>query len=385
MSFRKRNAVISASPSSQAAAQNRPGAQLAPGLRPSPLDGRLTTSTGTASLDGILAGHAGLPLGSSLLIEEQGTTDFSGNLLKYYAAEGLVQGHQVHVLGFPEAWKYELPAVSTKQEGTPSKATSQADDKMKIAWRYENLASRNAPSAAANDVDSSKAVFCHAFDLTKRLASASIQGTLSATPASNSQSLSFEPKEQPSPFKVFIKNLQSKLQDSPSSTIHRAVIPSLLSPTLYSPGACQPAEVLQFLHALRALLRQYCGKLTALITLPVTLFPRGNGVTRWVELLSDGVVEMIPLPPKLGAAPPSSKSESKVQEQSQGILRVHSLPIFHEKGGGGAENHHFREDLSFHLSGTKGLVIQPYVLPPMDDEDHKEKSPASTVKDGIDF
>lgn len=150
MSFRKRNAVISASTSSQAAAQNRPGVQLSPGLRPSPLDGRITTSTGTASLDGILAGHAGLPLGSSLLIEEQGTTDFSGNLLKYYAAEGLVQGHQVHVLGLPEAWKHELPAVSTKQEGTSAKATSQADDKMKIAWRYENLTSRHASSNVAS-------------------------------------------------------------------------------------------------------------------------------------------------------------------------------------------------------------------------------------------
>lgn len=235
------------------------------------------------------------------------------------------------------------------------------------------------------DMDGSKAVFCHSFDLTKRLASASVKGTLSATPASNPQNISFEEKEQPSAFKVFIKDLQGKLQNSASSAIHRVVIPSLLSPTLYSPGACQPAEVLQFLHALRALLRQYCGKLTALITMPVTLFPRSNGVTRWVELLSDGVLEMIPLPPKLGAAPPS-KTESKVQEQSQGILRVHSLPIFHEKGGGGAEHHHFREDLSFHLSGTKGLVIQPYVLPPMEEEEgHKEKSPASTVKDGIDF
>jgi elongator complex protein 4 len=235
------------------------------------------------------------------------------------------------------------------------------------------------------DGDDSKVVFCHAFDLTKRLATSSIQGTLSATPASNHQSLSSEAKEQPSPFKVFINTLQGKLQNSPPSTIHRAVIPSLLSPTLYPPGACQPTEVLQFLHALRALLRQYCGKLTALITLPVTLFPRSNGVTRWMELLSDGVLEMIPLPPRLGAAPPAPHSESKVQEQSQGILRVHSLPVFHEKGGGGAENHHFREDLSFHLSGTKGLVIQPYVLPPMEEEDDKGKSPASTVKDGIDF
>ncbi|KAG8167945.1 hypothetical protein KVR01_003634 [Diaporthe batatas] len=385
MSFRKRNAVISASSSSPAVAQSRSGSQLSPGLRPSPLDGRITTSTGTASLDGILAGHAGLPLGSSLLIEEQGTTDFSGNLLKYYAAEGLVQGHQVHVLGLPEAWKYELPAVSAKQGGTSAKPTSSADDKMKIAWRYENLSSRHAPNTTSNDGDDSKAVFCHAFDLTKRLASASIQGTISTTPASVPQSPFSEAKEKQSPFKVFIQTLQGELQNSPPSTIHRAIVPSLLSPTLYPPGVCQPAEVLQFMHALRALLRQHGARLTALITLPVTLFPRNNGVTRWVELLSDGVLEMIPLPPKLGAAPPSSNSESKVQEQSQGILRVHCLPVFHEKGGGGAENHHFREDLSFHLSGTKGLVIQPYVLPPMEEEDHKEKSPPSTVKDGIDF
>lgn len=53
------------------------------------------------------------------------------------------------MLGYPEAWKHELPAVSTKQEGTSSK-TTQTDDKMKIAWRYESLASRNAPSPAAN-------------------------------------------------------------------------------------------------------------------------------------------------------------------------------------------------------------------------------------------
>jgi elongator complex protein 4 len=228
-------------------------------------------------------------------------------------------------------------------------------------------------------------VFCHAFDLTKRLASASIQGTLSATPASTPQSLPHEAEEQPSPFKVFINTLQAKLQNSPPSIIHRAVIPSLLSPTLYSPRACQPAEVLQFLHALRALLRQYCSKLTALITLPVALFPRSNGMTRWIELLSDGVLEMIPLPPKLGAAPSSFNSESKLQAQSQGILRVQSLPVFHEKGGGGAENHHFREDLSFHLSGTRGVVIQPYVLPPMEDETKEEKPHATTLQENIDF
>ncbi|CAN8102810.1 unnamed protein product [Discula destructiva] len=386
MSFRKRNTVISASPSAQAAVQSRADTQLAPGLRPSPLDGRLTTSTGTSSLDGILAGHAGLPLGTSLLIEEHGTTDFSGSLLKYYAAEGLVQGHEVHVLGYPEAWKHELPAVSTKQEGSSSKASTPADEKMKIAWRYEGLASRNAPVNTSKDTnDGSKTTFCHSFDLTKRLASSSIKGTMLATPASGPMSLAFETREAPSAFKLFITNLQSKMQSAPPSTIHRVVIPSLLSPTLYAASACQPAEVLQFLQALRALLRRFPGQLTALITLQSSLFPRTSGMTRWIELLSDGVLEMIPLPPKLGAAPPSSSGASKNQDQSQGILRVHSLPVYHEKGGGGAESNHFREDLSFHMSSTKGLVIQPYVLPPMEEEGHKEKTPASTVKEGIDF
>lgn len=156
MSFRKRNAIIAASPSSQRTSQSRPGTQLTPGLRPSPLDGRVTTSTGTSSLDGILAGHAGLPLGSSLLIEEQGTTDFSGALLKYYAAEGLVQGHHVHLLGYPEAWKHELPAVSAQQDGTSAKSSGQAQERMKIAWRYESLSSRtgpeNSPKSGSRDL-----------------------------------------------------------------------------------------------------------------------------------------------------------------------------------------------------------------------------------------
>ncbi|EAQ87965.1 hypothetical protein CHGG_04584 [Chaetomium globosum CBS 148.51] len=81
MSFVRRNTVLSARPE-RPPAQAAPTVerqQLAPGIRPSPLDGRPTTSTGTSSLDQLLAGHGGLPLGTCLLVEEQGTTDFSGN------------------------------------------------------------------------------------------------------------------------------------------------------------------------------------------------------------------------------------------------------------------------------------------------------------------
>ena len=149
MSFRKRNVVLGTPSTTIGAPVARPDKTLSPGLRPSPLDGRLTTSTGTSSLDQLLAGHAGIPLGTSLLVEETGTTDFGGTLLRYYAAEGLVQGHQVHLLGFGEGWRRELPGLGTGDRSSKSsRKESSSDEKMKIAWRYEtlgNTSSRHAP------------------------------------------------------------------------------------------------------------------------------------------------------------------------------------------------------------------------------------------------
>jgi elongator complex protein 4 len=146
MSLRKRNTVISTSISA-AAAQTKSENTLVVGVRPSPLDGRPTTSTGTASLDNLLAGHSGQPMGTLLLVEEHGTTDFAGILLRYYSAEGLVQGHQVHVLGMNEAWKTELPGIMT--EGKSAKFEAAGGDKMKIAWRYESLGSVGVPRGAS--------------------------------------------------------------------------------------------------------------------------------------------------------------------------------------------------------------------------------------------
>ena len=157
MSFRKRNIGLSAprtpqppsNDSSEPSVDHSSGttqdavthhAQL-PGVRPSPLDGRPTTSTGTPSLDGLLAGHAGLALGNSILLEESGTTDYAGTLLRYYAAEGVVQGHQVHVVGVTEQWGRDLPGVVDTADGEErNKAgTVENREKMKIAWRYERL------------------------------------------------------------------------------------------------------------------------------------------------------------------------------------------------------------------------------------------------------
>lgn len=141
MSFRKRNVALSSGAPREQGVVSAPAptiiAPSLPGLRPSPLDGRATTSTGTPTLDGLLAGHAGLPTGTSILIEENGTTDYAGALLRYYAAEGLVQGHHVHVMGVPEQWGRELPGLVEGKE--KEKHVSTSTERMKIAWRYERL------------------------------------------------------------------------------------------------------------------------------------------------------------------------------------------------------------------------------------------------------
>ncbi|KAK4651601.1 Elongator subunit elp4 [Podospora pseudocomata] len=388
MSFVKRNTVLSSRPGRAIPGAKQPDAENQPpppGVRPSPLDGRPTTSTGTASLDQLLAGHSGLPLGTCLLVEEQGTTDFSGILLRYYAAEGLVQGHQVHLVGYPPQWRRNLPGLAEPDKKSKSKQPPPAqEEKMKIAWRYEALGN-SAASGNTPRGDADQPIFCHSFDLAKRLEPAVCKGSLNPTPSTGPPL--FDARPQPtsiSPLKAIIRHLQTKLETSPSSDIHRVIIPSLLLPELYAPQCSLPSEVLQFLHALRALLRRYSTQLTAIITLQTSLYPRSSGLVRWMELLCDGVLELIPLPATPGAAPPSSSSEKT--EQAQGLLKAHTLPIYHEKGGGGAETSSFRETLSFSLSATKGLNIKPYSLPPMEEEENKkEKSPAGTVRDGIDF
>jgi elongator complex protein 4 len=140
MSFRKRNIGLSSGAGRDAPASSapqNPSADALPGVRPSPDDGRPTTSTGSRSLDNLLAGHAGLCLGKILLIEENGTTDFAGALLRYYAAEGVVQDHKVHVVGIGDHWGRSLPGLTGAADSLDEKGDRRKEEKMKIAWRYE--------------------------------------------------------------------------------------------------------------------------------------------------------------------------------------------------------------------------------------------------------
>ncbi|KAK0311273.1 Elongator subunit elp4 [Friedmanniomyces endolithicus] len=268
MAFRKRNVVVGRGRPSESASTSSP-AEIATGVRPSPLTSHSVTSTGTPSLDDILGGHSGLPLGSSLLIEESGTTDFAGALLRFYAAEGICQGHVVHLVGLGEAWVRGLPGIAEERGSRKKAVSSDADEKMKIAWRYERLGQVGA----------------------------------------------------------------------------------------------------------------------RVITLPLELFPRSLGSIRWAELLCDGVMELTPFPHLMDAS--SSVSESGgargVEEQPQGMLKVHKLPINTERGEGGAgAGNSIGADLAFMVSRRK-FLIQPFSLPPVEGDQEAQKDAGKLTGKDVEF
>lgn len=168
MAFRKRNIGVQRGPAHAPSADSsnaRSNAPLPmPGVRPSPLTGEPTTSTGIYTLDSLLGGHAGLPLGSSLVMEESGTTDYAGALLRFYAAEGIVQGHHIHLVGHGEQWTNELPALvgaaDASTETTSVGKVKVDEEKMKIAWRYERLG-QNASDRARRGVSSMSSKYLH--------------------------------------------------------------------------------------------------------------------------------------------------------------------------------------------------------------------------------
>jgi elongator complex protein 4 len=96
-----------------------------------------------------------------------------------------------------------------------------------------------------------------------------------------------------------------------------------------------------------------------------------------MELLSDGVIELTPFPHSSDQDPafpkaPSGESASN-EEPPQGLLKVHRLPIFHERGGGSTD---VGEDWAFTLSRRK-FTIKPYSLPPVEgDTEAQHTGPA---------
>lgn len=228
-------------------------------------------------------------------------------------------------------------------------------------------------TSSVNSKTTSTSVFCHSFDLSKRLALPSQTQLFFCSMQPPSLLRDSQSKSSPNPFSTYLAHLTRHLSNTPPSTIHRVILPNLLSPAIYPSGSSQPEQLLQFLHALRALLRQFPTQLSALITTPLSLYPRSSGLIRWVELLSDGVIELAPFPSAAIVPKDSANPKSGEEQPPQGMLGVHRLPVFHEKGGGGGQSKH-GDNFAFSLGRRKGLVIKPYSLPPIEGDSEAQQA-----------
>ena len=159
-----------------------------PTIRPSTITSQPSTSTGIPDLDKILL-HLGLPLGSFLVVEESGTTDFASVISRSFASQGVVHSRldkdivhsHVIAVGVPPQWALELPGIykgSTKEQKRAAVAaneskisvsnlaepTSGRSNDMRIAWRYGlNKEKQQSSTEPENET------FANQFDLTQKL------------------------------------------------------------------------------------------------------------------------------------------------------------------------------------------------------------------------
>lgn len=123
------------------------------------------------------------------------------------------------------------------------------------------------------------------------------------------------------------------------------------------------------------------------MTLPLELHARSSGLVRWAELLSDGVLELTPFRHLMDASNSLAESGGARgnDEQPQGMLKVHKLPINTERGEGGAgAGNSMGEDLAFTVSRRK-FVIKPFSLPPLEGDQEAQKEGGSLTGKAVEF
>lgn len=321
---------------------------LPKGVRPSAANGSPVTSSGCHSLDTVLSGHGGIPVGSGILLEENGTTDFSSVLVRHFAAEGLLQGHNLWIGGgIGESWVRDLP-VPTDMKQEDESSTKRLEERMKIAWRYSSLGDfgtglrshhqQTRPAAA-----SEKEPYCHAYDLTKRMP---------ITPDLSTQVFNSPPcAASGDPFAPLLSSLIHTIQSTQG--IVRCVVPGLLSPAIYPPNASQSKYLIKFINNFRAVLRAHPSRLIVVMSMPLDLYPRSTSTTTWMEILLDGVIELTPLPPM----------PTPDRDGPQGLLKIHKVPQL--------ERLSIEADLSFKVS-RKRFSIEAWSLPALGEEEPRE-------------
>lgn len=314
-----------------------------PSVRPSLITSQPTVSTGGSDLDKILL-HQGIPLGSSLVIEESGSTDFASVVLRSFSSQGVIHNRidkdqlysHVIVVGLSSQWAGELPGlykgsskeqkkakileneskVSVSNLATNGGARNEKD--MKIAWRY---GLNKKPETQDTNNQTSYEFYNNQFDITQKL-----------VPGPSNQDISFVPisTDYNQIIQQIVLIISNQLRSNPTKII-RLVIPNMLNPSIYNPLCSTPTFILPFVHSLRSILRKYSNNLVLICSLPLDLYPRDSHLTSMMESIMDSVIHLQPFNQEMTLLIEKAyKNEpSKIQ---QGLVNIIKLPVLSERG-----------------------------------------------------
>ncbi|KAF8649842.1 hypothetical protein AX16_005605 [Volvariella volvacea WC 439] len=310
-----------------------------PGTRTSPSSPTTTIiSTGIPSLDDVLGG--GLPLSClQLAIAPDPHTSYGELVQKYFVSQGLVCGQAVHIVD-PLASDFVRDIMwipKGNQDGSNSvpsdpvdrghetedneedEAAREQDQKIKIAWRYEQMKLFKTTITTSNP---SSEDFCQSFDLTSRVPESVIEGALRSGQLSflEASNAVFSTPEVFSKLSKFVETYAASSTTSSSPRPLRICIPSLGS-ALW--GDITSQELIRFLHSVRVLLRRYpfaC----ASVALPSHISAEAWGGPGWIDKLgwvSDAAIVLSAFSANLALA--------LTFPSHHGFLRILSLPAPH--------------------------------------------------------
>jgi elongator complex protein 4 len=203
-----------------------------------------------------------------------------------------------------------MPAQASTAEDVDDDKASQHDDKIRIAWRYEQM-KKFQTTVSSNSLNDD---FCMPFDLTCRIPTA----TLDAAQQS-AQLIPIDVDISKDGTGAF-EQIEELLSNNTNAHAVRICIPALGSPHW---GDMQPPTVLTLLHSLRRLLHRYPNACASLSLAPhmCTDTWGGPGWVQKVGWLTDAAISMS----AFGANP----SLSSLFPSHHGIVQILTLPAPH--------------------------------------------------------
>ncbi|XP_053304841.1 elongator complex protein 4 [Spea bombifrons] len=342
-----------------------------PGCRPSVQNGQLLISSGVPSLDHVLGG--GLAVGTLLLIEEDTFSTYSNIILKYFLAEGVVNGHELYVASsdedpndilkdLPAPLIDEIPKQDDRKEEKKVPVSEEDTREMKIAWRYQNL-----PKVESLPISSSR--FGHYYDVSDTMPPELLQAVRThtfylpnVTSLDGDESMCSD-HAMTCDYLQLLKSIQQVIHEggydgsSPQKrqkNILRVGLQSLGSVLWGDDICCNECprnlhSLTRFLYALRGLLRTSLS--TCVITVPTHLI-QNKAITMRVRNLSDTVVGLESF---IG----SERETNPLYKDYHGLLHVHQIPRLNSLISDVSDT----KDLAFKLK-RKLFAIERLHLPP---------------------